>query len=142
MDFSEIDGLYGSKHLAKEWSNSSSYLNKKSVGFVSELERIRLFVLLDLIGQTSPKFFTYSVSKILLIIPIRRFKTSPQFDGSERNLYYDIAMDIENSLEQLQPTNLTQMFTGKRMCKFLLINPAPNRYFLKPCKTKLNEPSQ
>ena len=64
MDFSETDGLYGSKHLAKKWSNPSSYLNKKSVGFVTELQRIRLFVLLDLIGQTSPKFFTYSVSEI------------------------------------------------------------------------------
>ena len=46
---------------------------------------------------------------------------SPQFDGSERNLYYDIAMDIENSLEQFQPTNLSQMFTGQKMCKFLSI---------------------
>ncbi len=50
IDFNDQDGLYGSKHLAEKWDASE------------ELRRIRLFVLLDLIGEKSPNFFTYSVT--------------------------------------------------------------------------------
>ena len=63
VDFSENDGLYGSKHLAKKWSNSSS--NEKNDEAETELDRILLFVLLDLIGQAAPEFRSFAVSKIL-----------------------------------------------------------------------------
>ena len=63
VDFSESDGLYGSKHLAKKWSNSTSV--ERNDGAETELDRILLFVLLDLIGQAAPEFRSFAVSKTL-----------------------------------------------------------------------------
>ena len=40
-----------------------------------------------------------------------------QFDGSDRNKYYDIVMEIENILEELEPSHLSKMFTGQFMCE-------------------------
>ena len=74
MDFSDTDGLYGSKHLAKKWSNSSSIpANKKNDGNETELDRILLFVLLDLIGQASPEFRSYAVS-IGKLVQVKYYK--------------------------------------------------------------------
>lgn len=56
VDFTETDGLYGSKHLAEKWAKSSM------------LEQIRLFILLDLVGATAPNFNTYSVTFSSLLL--------------------------------------------------------------------------
>ena len=58
IDFNSSDGLYGSKHLAQKWTNQSA----QDFGYESEIERIRLFILLDLIGAPSPNFKSYAVS--------------------------------------------------------------------------------
>ena len=61
IDFSDDDGLYGSKHLAKAWSSTTTINSKSYFNFRTELDRIHLFVLLDLLGSASPKFKSFSV---------------------------------------------------------------------------------
>ena len=61
IDFSDDDGLYGSKHLAKAWSSATTINSKSYFNFRTELDRIHLFVLLDLLGSASPKFKSFSV---------------------------------------------------------------------------------
>lgn len=92
--FDGNDGLYGSTHLAAKWDNSTFS------GNFSELDRICLFVLLDLIGAASPKFYSYYNNHDLLPY------------AGDRNKYYDVAMKLEQDLEALFPSNLTTMFTG------------------------------
>jgi hypothetical protein len=61
VDFSDVDGLYGSKHLAKAWSSTTTISSKSYTNFRTELDRIHLFVLLDLLGSASPRFKSFSV---------------------------------------------------------------------------------
>ena len=67
IDFDEVDGLYGSKHLANLWAGEhvSSSPNHKS-----EMDRIEVFVLLDLIGEAAPKFSSFSVRNGLYVAQI------------------------------------------------------------------------
>jgi glutaminyl-peptide cyclotransferase len=58
--FSNTDGLYGSKHLAELWDNTT-YITDED-GMTTQLNRIKLFVLLDLIGAPAPTFRSTSVS--------------------------------------------------------------------------------
>lgn len=58
VQWTSTDSLYGSRHLAAKWSRQlapSSCSPKKT-----ELSRIELFVLLDLIGTTDTTFVMYS----------------------------------------------------------------------------------
>lgn len=51
------DSIYGARHLAERWDNSLSMTEDNE--HVSELNRIDLLVLLDLLGTPDPKFYSY-----------------------------------------------------------------------------------
>jgi glutaminyl-peptide cyclotransferase len=63
--WSDHDSLYGSRHLAHKWnqqpisSSSEQHARCQAKGIVSELDRIDLFVLLDLIGTANPRFHSF-----------------------------------------------------------------------------------
>ncbi|GLV32958.1 iso Glutaminyl cyclase [Carabus blaptoides fortunei] len=51
------DSIYGARHLAERWDNSLSLTQDNE--HVSELNRIDLLMLLDLLGTPDPKFYSY-----------------------------------------------------------------------------------
>ncbi|KAK2709355.1 glutaminyl-peptide cyclotransferase-like [Artemia franciscana] len=51
------DSIYGARHLASKWE-STPYPPGNAVG-TNELERIDLFILLDLLGTNNPTFYSY-----------------------------------------------------------------------------------
>lgn len=61
LEWSSDDSLYGSRHLADKWDKAPI----RPVGVctggddVSEIDRIQLFVLLDLLGVAKPSFYSY-----------------------------------------------------------------------------------
>lgn len=57
--WSATDSLYGSRHLAARWSKQSAPTQCKS-SKSTELDRIELFVLLDLIGTSDTSFVLYN----------------------------------------------------------------------------------
>ncbi|KAI1286768.1 Glutaminyl-peptide cyclotransferase [Halotydeus destructor] len=62
VSFTDIDGLYGSRHLAKKWSTEGSSPARCSKS-KSRLSQIKLFVLLDLLGSKNPTFYNYYPSQ-------------------------------------------------------------------------------
>lgn len=56
--WSATDSLYGSRHLAERWSQQPA---PNQCSLKNELDRIELFVLLDLIGSSDTSFVMYSV---------------------------------------------------------------------------------
>jgi len=95
--WTDTDSLYGSRHLASLW-NSTSYTVKPNLGFCqrksrTELDRIDSFVLLDLIGAKSPKFWHYS-----------------DFEGS----LYDLMRFSEDKMRLTRPgCNLDKVMASK-----------------------------
>ena len=62
--WSSTDSLYGSRHLAEKWNKSTfprtEEERKNCPGdFVSELDRIDVLMLLDLIGTRNPNFHSF-----------------------------------------------------------------------------------
>ncbi|XP_043483781.1 glutaminyl-peptide cyclotransferase-like isoform X2 [Leptopilina heterotoma] len=55
------DSIYGARHLAKKWSKTPSLQHLGNN--ISELDKIDLLVLLDLIGDSKSKFRNYSTNK-------------------------------------------------------------------------------
>ncbi|XP_011493974.1 PREDICTED: glutaminyl-peptide cyclotransferase [Ceratosolen solmsi marchali] len=54
--WSATDSLYGARHLANKWKkNTETYAGES----ISDLDKIDLFVLLDLIGAPNPIFYNY-----------------------------------------------------------------------------------
>ncbi|RWS04322.1 glutaminyl-peptide cyclotransferase-like protein, partial [Dinothrombium tinctorium] len=78
-DWTETDSLYGSRHLASKWNKLKfprTENDKKCVGnYVSELDRIELFVLLDLLGSPNPAFYSYFQETNSLHQRLRRIET-------------------------------------------------------------------
>lgn len=62
FDFwSEKDSLYGARHLAKVWKEQFyPYTGESSFVIASEIDRIDLLILLDLIGAANPHFFNFA----------------------------------------------------------------------------------
>ncbi len=64
--FSQTDGLYGSRHLADLWFNTTySPPAGSGLEMENELDRIDLFILLDLLGTTKMKIPSTSVSRTI-----------------------------------------------------------------------------
>ena len=73
------DSIYGARHLAKTWhSNSTAYESGENI---SELDRLDMLVLLDLIGAPDPTFYNY-------------------FSNTEK--WYSLLITIENKLAALR----------------------------------------
>lgn len=53
-EWSDADSLYGSRHLADKWHRTQAGEACRSRDVVTELDRIDLFVLLDLLGAKNP----------------------------------------------------------------------------------------
>lgn len=60
VQWSSTDSLYGSRHLAAKWAKQSPPDECKLGSGESELDRIELFVLLDLIGASDTSFVMYN----------------------------------------------------------------------------------
>jgi glutaminyl-peptide cyclotransferase len=58
--WSSNDSLYGSRHLAAKWEKQQAPAQCKSVNRRTELDRIELFILLDLIGPFDTSFVMYN----------------------------------------------------------------------------------
>ncbi|RWS30866.1 glutaminyl-peptide cyclotransferase-like protein, partial [Leptotrombidium deliense] len=63
-EWTDTDSLYGSRHLAMKWDKTpfprTADEKKLCTGkYVSEIDRIELFVLLDLLGAPNPVFYSY-----------------------------------------------------------------------------------
>jgi len=65
VQWSKDDSLYGSRHLANKWSRNSFPQTKQEIDLCKsyplnrELDRIELMVLLDLLGSSNPRFYSY-----------------------------------------------------------------------------------
>ena len=63
--WTDSDSLYGSRHLAQKWNQQrfSRIAEEQercgSKRLISELDRIVLFVLLDLLGAAHPRFYSF-----------------------------------------------------------------------------------
>lgn len=51
------DSIYGSKHLAEKWHNKKTAYDKEN--YFSELDKMDMLVLLDLLGAPDPTFYNY-----------------------------------------------------------------------------------
>ncbi|XP_014209441.1 glutaminyl-peptide cyclotransferase-like [Copidosoma floridanum] len=57
VTWNDTDSIYGARHLASKWHNRPFF--HKNEDNLTELDKIDLFVLLDLIGAPNPKFYNY-----------------------------------------------------------------------------------
>ncbi|KAI1295349.1 Glutaminyl-peptide cyclotransferase [Halotydeus destructor] len=62
--WTSTDSIYGSRHLADKWNKTPFPANDQQRSqcpgdYVSELDRIEAFVLLDLLGAPNPNFFSF-----------------------------------------------------------------------------------
>lgn len=73
------DSIYGARHLAKMWHNKRSSLSQDLN--ISELDKMDMLVLLDLLGASDPKFYSY-------------------FDNTQR--WYLLLVSIERTLANLK----------------------------------------
>lgn len=60
QQWTSTDSLYGSRHLAAKWEKQAAPEHCKSNSVKTELDRIELFVLLDLIGTSDTSFVMYN----------------------------------------------------------------------------------
>ncbi|GAB1863993.1 glutaminyl-peptide cyclotransferase [Camponotus japonicus] len=51
------DSIYGAKHLAQKWHNNKTVYDSKN--YFSELDKMDMLVLLDLLGAPDPTFYNY-----------------------------------------------------------------------------------
>ncbi|KAK0094930.1 hypothetical protein PV326_009595 [Microctonus aethiopoides] len=88
------DSIYGAKHLAKKWhSNLRSF---KEESDISDLDRIDMLMLLDLIGAPDPRFYNYFDSTknwyVRLIQAEQKLANMSAFEGyvygSEEDQYF------------------------------------------------------
>ncbi|XP_058832462.1 glutaminyl-peptide cyclotransferase-like [Topomyia yanbarensis] len=56
--WSATDSLYGSRHLANKWT-TMPFVSKTLGKSMREIDRIQLMILLDLIGEENPKFYSF-----------------------------------------------------------------------------------
>ncbi|XP_011703842.1 PREDICTED: glutaminyl-peptide cyclotransferase isoform X1 [Wasmannia auropunctata] len=73
------DSIYGAKHLAKKWDNKIT--NDEGENHFSELDRMDVLVLLDLLGAPDPTFYNY-------------------FKNTEK--WYSLLLSIEKKLAQMR----------------------------------------
>ncbi|KAF7400596.1 hypothetical protein HZH66_005780 [Vespula vulgaris] len=73
------DSIYGARHLAEKWHNERTTLIRDIN--VSELDKMDILVLLDLIGASDPTFYNY-------------------FENTQR--WYSLLINLENSLADLR----------------------------------------
>ncbi|KAL6261768.1 hypothetical protein P5V15_006857 [Pogonomyrmex californicus] len=73
------DSIYGAKHLAKEWHNKKTSYGREN--HYSELDKMDLLVLLDLLGAPDPTFYNY-------------------FKKTEK--WYSLLVSIEKKLAQMR----------------------------------------
>jgi glutaminyl-peptide cyclotransferase len=64
VEWSPSDSLYGSRHLADKWNRTpfpvtSEEKHQCQGDYVSELDRIDVLVLLDLLGTSNPNFYSF-----------------------------------------------------------------------------------
>ncbi|RZC34662.1 Peptidase M28 domain containing protein [Asbolus verrucosus] len=57
IEWGPHDSIYGAKHLARELHNNKTEISRGEI--ISELDRVDLLVLLDLIGAKNPVFLNY-----------------------------------------------------------------------------------
>lgn len=57
VEWTDTDSLYGSRHLAAKWAKQAA--PSTCPGMQSELDRIKLFILLDLIGARDSSFVSF-----------------------------------------------------------------------------------
>lgn len=57
LEWGADDSIYGAKHLAEKWQNCFVHTVDNKV--VTDLSRIDIFVLLDLIGASNPHFYSF-----------------------------------------------------------------------------------
>jgi glutaminyl-peptide cyclotransferase len=90
-EWTDTDSLYGSRHLAEKWlrTPASSVCRDKSVA--TELDRIELFVLLDLLGTknpTIPSFFRQTDEDYKILYHLERNLHSMGLLGSPRRRHH------------------------------------------------------
>ncbi|XP_054013597.1 glutaminyl-peptide cyclotransferase isoform X1 [Hylaeus anthracinus] len=73
------DSIYGARHLARAWHNN--YTAYEQGEYISELDKLDVLVLLDLIGAPDPTFYNY-------------------FSNTEK--WYSLLIAIENKLASLK----------------------------------------
>ncbi|XP_076245540.1 glutaminyl-peptide cyclotransferase isoform X2 [Calliopsis andreniformis] len=73
------DSIYGARHLAKVWNNN--YTVYEQGENISELDKLDILILLDLLGAPDPTFYNY-------------------FSNTEK--WYSLLMAIENKLSSLK----------------------------------------
>jgi len=92
--WTNTDSLYGSRHLATQWASTQyQYQGEEGIcqeGSATELDRVDMFLLLDLLGAPSPSFRRYT-----------QFNTS----------LYDLATSVEIAVNKLPCTKASGMFT-------------------------------
>lgn len=66
VQWDENDSIYGARHLARKWNHMKFPKNNEQKqicahlsNLESEIDRIEVLVLLDLIGAASPNFYSY-----------------------------------------------------------------------------------
>jgi glutaminyl-peptide cyclotransferase len=69
-EWSSTDSIYGARNLAQKWSGLT-YTHKGVSG--NFLERIDMFVLLDLLGAKDPNIFSLNPSTQVLSVKINLF---------------------------------------------------------------------
>jgi len=99
-DWSETDSLYGSRHLARVWSGTpiESTDGCRDRNTVSQIDRIQLFVLLDLLGTQNPKIPSFF----------------PVTDDMYSRLYYLEKNLNSGGLMTTKSGRKTSYFTGRR----------------------------
>ncbi|KAK0168171.1 hypothetical protein PV327_001997 [Microctonus hyperodae] len=88
------DSIYGAKHLAKKWHRNLQSFKEESD--ISDLDRIDMLMLLDLIGAPDPRFYNYFDSTknwyIRLIQAEQQLANMSAFEGyiygSEEDQYF------------------------------------------------------
>lgn len=90
-NWSQTDSLYGSRHLAEKLNKTPIVDTEcKSNDLISELDRIELMVLLDLLGAQSPKFYSYfpeSDESYARLLNIEQSLSSSQVLTGQSNSY-------------------------------------------------------
>ncbi|TRY79543.1 hypothetical protein TCAL_12403 [Tigriopus californicus] len=89
------DSLYGSTHLADLWHNQT-YENLDCHETTSQMDRMDVLVLMDLLGTPDPDF--------------QSFQFDSEDDGP--NPYYGMMDAIEESLDHFIPSDTKSMFNG------------------------------
>ena len=100
QDWTATDSLYGSRHLANKWNRSPVDSGTPCLdrNVVSELDRIELFVLLDLLGTPAPKFYSFF----------------PETDDSYARMYHLEKNFNRAGLMRTKQGRETKYFTGQR----------------------------